>query len=250
MKISVIIPAYNAEKTIVRAVNSVLEQEYKDLEVIIVDDFSSDGTVRLIAETFKNNYKIHVESLSENVGSGAARNIGVRRATGRFLAFLDADDQWLPGKLNSQLSIFNSHEDAALVYSSYVSRSKNGQEKVVIPPTEISQFRLAFTNDICCSSAILDTERTGRLLFPKIRYRQDWGLWIEALKYGKLYRSSKSPQVIYQNWGGISSNKIRIINKQWYFFREHCDYSVAVSLFLFLLYGFMGLSKRYLRFNI
>ena len=102
--ISVIIPAYNAEKTIKRAILSVLNQNYDgNVEVIVIDDGSTDQTAFRVTELKLEEVKII--SLPENLGAGRARNRGLDVATGNYIAFLDADDYWMPFKLNHQLKI-------------------------------------------------------------------------------------------------------------------------------------------------
>jgi len=104
--ISVIIPAYNREKTIVRSINSVINQTYKNIEIIIVDDCSTDNTFQ-IASSFQD-YRIRVIRLERNSGAQTARNKGIEIANGKWIAFLDSDDVWEPNKLELQYQILKS----------------------------------------------------------------------------------------------------------------------------------------------
>lgn len=104
--VSVVIPAYNREASIKSAIESVLRQTWQDLEIIIVDDFSADGTV---AEAKKvRDPRVRVVSHPRNLGAGAARNTGIREARGTWIAFQDSDDEWLPLKLEKQLAALNA----------------------------------------------------------------------------------------------------------------------------------------------
>ncbi|MCI0564408.1 MAG: glycosyltransferase family 2 protein, partial [Nitrososphaera sp.] len=115
-RISVIIPAYNRVQTIRRAVQSTLDQTYTDIEVIVVDDASTDGTVEAV-EAIKDP-RIKVHRLSQNAGPSHARNCGIRLASGELVAFLDSDDAWLPRKLEKQVRLFaQKGERCGLVYS-------------------------------------------------------------------------------------------------------------------------------------
>jgi glycosyltransferase involved in cell wall biosynthesis len=98
--VSVIIPAYNAEAFIANTLRSVLDQTYRDLEVIVVDDGSTDGTLEVLGQ-FERQVRVHAQA---NGGVARARNAGVRLATGSWIAFLDADDEWLPHKIERQLA--------------------------------------------------------------------------------------------------------------------------------------------------
>ena len=102
MLVSVVIPAFNCEKYIAECIDSVLNQSYQDFEIIIIDDGSTDGTVKTVSGYEDDRIKLfHQEG---NSGSGAARNYGVEKASGQWIAFVDADDTWLPDKLQKQLA--------------------------------------------------------------------------------------------------------------------------------------------------
>lgn len=106
--VSVIIPAYNRENTISRAVQSVLNQTFQDFEIIIVNDASWDNTTNMIG-SFKDP-RIHLINHDFNKGASASRNTGVKNATGNYVAFLDSDDEWVPSKLEVQLKAMqNDH---------------------------------------------------------------------------------------------------------------------------------------------
>jgi glycosyltransferase involved in cell wall biosynthesis len=102
--VSVIIPAYNAQDTVVRAIDSVLAQQDVALELIVVDDGSADATVDIVGQRLRGEPRARLLRMAANGGVSAARNFGIRAANGAFLAFLDADDIWLPGKLSKQLA--------------------------------------------------------------------------------------------------------------------------------------------------
>lgn len=108
-QISVIIPVYNRGKLITRAINSVLNQTFEDFELIIVDDGSTDVTVKIIKEEYQDE-RIQLFVLKTNKGGSAARNIGIENSSGRYIAFLDSDDEWMPTKLEKQLAVFNSQK--------------------------------------------------------------------------------------------------------------------------------------------
>ena len=112
--VSVIIPVYNGEKTIRETINSVLAQTFGDLEVIAIDDGSTDGTVEAISSIADD--RVSVFSYP-NAGQAASRNRGISRASGEFIAFLDADDLWTPQKLEAQLQALKENPDAAVAYS-------------------------------------------------------------------------------------------------------------------------------------
>lgn len=103
-EVSVVIPAYNAERYLEETVRSVLAQTYQDFEIIIVDDGSKDGTVALANRLAKEDPRITVLRNPRNQGVAETRNHGIRQATGTYIALLDSDDVWAPAKLEKQLA--------------------------------------------------------------------------------------------------------------------------------------------------
>lgn len=135
--ISVILPTYNRAAYLIRAMQSVLSQDYENLELLIIDDGSLDGT-RDVVEAEKDS-RVRYMRTPVNRGAAAARNAGIRRAKGEYLAFQDSDDKWLPGKLTKQIELLCScSEDTALVYHTISRISENG-EKRLIPDEQVAQ---------------------------------------------------------------------------------------------------------------
>ena len=111
--VTVLLPAFNAEQTIARALCSVLLQDYRTLEIIVVDDASSDATAAIVKRF--DDQRIHLLSLPQNRGVAGATNAGLAVANGEFVAFLDADDEWLPGKIQKQVQVIYGRPDMSLV---------------------------------------------------------------------------------------------------------------------------------------
>lgn len=118
-KISVIIPTYNRANLIERSVRSVLDQTYDNLEVIVVDDCSTDNTLEVVESI--DDSRVHFHRLAKNGGAGQARNEGVKLATAELIAFQDSDDAWRPEKLQKQMSYWEKHPDYLMVYCAYES---------------------------------------------------------------------------------------------------------------------------------
>lgn len=128
-KVSVIIPTYNREKTILRAVNSVLEQTYTNLEVLVIDDGSTDGTADIVNSIPDDRIKYVV--LEQNGGPSRARNIGVQMATGEWIAFQDSDDCWHNNKLELQMAYAKEHPGYSMIYCMYNAIMHYGQQVLV-----------------------------------------------------------------------------------------------------------------------
>ena len=115
--VSIIIPTYNRAGLLKKSINSVLNQTFKNFEVIIVDDGSTDNTENVI-KSF-NNSKIRYIKNKKNIGAATARNIGIKTAKGKFIAFQDSDDEWLPKKLKKQVEILTAHQNNNIVYTGF-----------------------------------------------------------------------------------------------------------------------------------
>jgi glycosyltransferase involved in cell wall biosynthesis len=137
--VSVIIPTYNRADTLSRAIESVLNQTYSNLELIIVDDGSSDNATELLSKEKNKDKRIKYIRFSENKGVAAARNAGIKESRGDYIAFLDSDDQWLPDKLKLSLEVFKNNSDLniGLVYTNGW-KFENGQKSSVFKTPKLS----------------------------------------------------------------------------------------------------------------
>lgn len=208
MRFSTVIPVYNGAETICRAIDSVIAQGCNDLEVIVVDDASTDGTVSLIKEQYGN--KVKVIALSENSGSSVARNAGMAAATGDYIVFLDADDSWVFGKIDAVSEALRKRPDIAFLYHGYSLSSMDRPDKELdVTPRKLSYLRLLAGNVISTSCVVLKNDPVFRFA-TDMRYCEDYELWLRvAYRYGayfldcpftRLYRPITSE-------GGISANR-------------------------------------------
>lgn len=188
-KVSIIIPTYNSEKTILRCLDSVFKQTYQDFELIICDDKSTDNT-REILNTISDN-RLKVYYLSENSGSAVARNIAMQNAKGDFFAFLDSDDEWYPEKLEVQIPFFYD-DNIGLIFSG-AKIIKNGTQTLYYKPKkewEKDSFRKLFLGEInyMTPTAIFRKECLAKigLMEPKLRRNQDYDFYLRILKNYKL----------------------------------------------------------------
>jgi len=131
-EISVIIPSYNRATLLGRAVASVQAQDFKDIEILIIDDGSTDNTLEVVAGLQGNESRIRLVQHSKNRGEAAARNTGLREARGNFIAFLDSDDSWMEGKLHRQYAALKeAGADTAAVVTGYIAVSPDGTRNYV-----------------------------------------------------------------------------------------------------------------------
>lgn len=184
--VSVIIPAYNASKTIVSCIKSVVNQTYKHYEIIVVDDGSKDDTVVLINNYVEqNNIANLIVITQKNSGPSTARNRGIQLAKGDFIAFLDSDDEWLPTKLYDQVKLFISNPWLKMSGTNYLIGDQNVSlgEKV---NEAISFNQLLYKNYFITSTVMCRREVFSQLNFNvNQKYSEDYRLWLEILALGE-----------------------------------------------------------------
>lgn len=154
-------PAFNAEEYIGEAIESVINQSLGDYELIIINDASTDNTARVISRYTTIDLRIHHITLEVNKGVAHARNVGIKHARGRFIAFLDADDLWLPNKLEKQHNVF-TNQNAQVVYSDYIRFSSHRQESHVRVKEKISYKEMFAGNPIANLTAAYDQHALGK----------------------------------------------------------------------------------------
>lgn len=226
-KVSVIMPSYNTGKIICESIDSILSQTYTNLELLISDDRSSDTeTIEILKDYASKDSRVKVFFLEKNGGAGIARNNSIQQATGRYIAFCDSDDRWLPEKLERQLA-FMQEKNCCLSFTSYFTCTYDGtiKGKVIVPKTlTLSQEKK--DNKIGCLTAIYDTQKHGKFYMPTIRKRQDWALFLNILKQCHQAYAIQEPLAIYRDVpGSISSNKLNLIKYNAKVYQEVFGYS-------------------------
>jgi teichuronic acid biosynthesis glycosyltransferase TuaG len=242
--VSIITPLYNSSKFIEECIASVLSQTYQNWEMIMVDDKSTDDTIEVVRKITNGDVRFTLIELEENIGSGLARNKAIAAAKGRYIAFLDSDDMWLPNKLKTQIEFMNSN-NLAFTYTSYdLLNYKNINIGTFKTKSLITYSELLKTNCIGCSTVIYDTKFLGKRYFNELRTRQDYVLWLSILKEVKYTKGISEPLGIYRiRKESISSNKRSAILQVWYVYRKIEKLNLIKSLYYFTHYAINGIKK-------
>jgi teichuronic acid biosynthesis glycosyltransferase TuaG len=246
--VSVVVPAYNCEAYVEQSLRSVLEQEIADVEVIVVDDASSDNTLQILQRLAQQEARIRVLTSTRNSGQGACRNRGVGEARGRYLAFQDSDDLWLPGKLGRQLDFLRQRE-LSFCFCGYGTIDEN--DEVIIAdlkiPGQTDYLSLLKSNTICPSSVVYDRELLGDIVMPeRPRRREDLISWLNVSKQlgGKLYGIPEPLCMVRRMRGSSSSNKLKTLAWQWAVYRDIAGFGLLRSLFYLGTFAVTSLAKR------
>ena len=240
--VSIITPTYNSLQFIADTIQSILNQTYTNWELLITDDCSTDGTWELLQKYQNQDDRIKIFRLEKNSGSGVARNNSIKNAQGRFIAFCDSDDQWLPDKLSKQI-FFMKKKDCALSYSSYKVIDEFGNNQGQVLSKEKVDYKIMLRNNyIGCLTAMYDTQKVGKLYMPEIRKRQDWALWLKILKMTDTAYGIRETLAIYRKHNNsVSTNKIKLIKYNYEIYRNIENFSLIKSLakiFVFFFYYF------------
>ena len=247
-KVSIITPSYNSSRFIVECVNSVIAQTYQNWEMLIVDDGSKDNSTKVIKNLSKKDQRVHVFFLKENVGAAEARNFAIRKAKGRYIAFLDSDDLWDPKKLEIQIS-FMSKNNIAFSYTSYQLISQDGlyNLNIIKAPAEMTYHSYLKNTIIGCLTVIIDRKKTGNFEMPNIRSSHDMALWLLIMRrgfyaYGLDKNLAKYRVVASSN----TANKIKAVRDVWKVYIKVEKLSFLYSVLCFLSYVFHAIKKRVL----
>lgn len=246
--ISVVIPTYNRERTIKRCIDSVLNQTYPPYEILVVDDGSRDHTLAIVEKECKNsNIRIIKQ---KHQGAQAARNAGIRAANGRYIAFLDSDDEWLPDKLRIQVEALQKDKNSVICGNGYIETDwKDGVPEVYQKDEEVNKARgrkrlnlngqsgyvyKAILRDSFCNFESLLTSKENLLeiglLDENVPSFQEWDTAIRLAKINKLVFIHK-PLFIYHLHDGetISKSPKKDIDGREYICKKH-QYAILDEL--------------------
>lgn len=209
--VSIIIPLYNAEKYIEETLKSVDAQDYSDKEVIIVDDCSNDSSAEIVKKFQNSMPYLRYYKLEKNSGVAIARNKAIKLAKGRFIAFVDSDDIWKPGKLSKQLELFRRHPGCPFTYTAIDYIDENSQPlKGKRTLKERVSFNYILRNTvIATSTVIIDRDVVPDVVMPNRRSAEDYSLWLSILKkHGDAYGLNEALTSYRISTTSISSNRI------------------------------------------
>ena len=245
--ISVIMPAFQAERYIEKAIRSVKQQTCKEpWELIIVDDCSTDHTAQAVQRYAKEDARIRYLRQRKNRGVAAARNLGIRKAQGQYVAFLDADDWWDADKLKLQMQcIRDTGTVLCCTGRELVQADGTPTGRMIQVPQTITYQMLLYTNVIPCGSVVLRTDVAKEFRFVCDQYHEDYILWLRILKKYKTAAGINIPALkSRQSAKGKSRNKWKSARMQYGSYR-YLGYGRMQSLYYMLFYACNGLRKYF-----
>ena len=242
--ISIITPSYNSEKYISETIESVLAQTYKNWEMIIVDDVSSDDSLQIIEQYTQKDSRIKVIRSKQNMGPAHARNRAIKEAKGRYIAFLDSDDVWFPKKLEKQIQ-FLTENNLVITYSAYETMDENCKYiNTRNIQTSITYNDMLKSNHIGNLTGIYDTDFFGKVYMKECGH-EDYVLWLELLKQIESTKGLSEPLAKYRIMSkSLSSNKLKVLKWQWDIYRNIEKLGIFQSAYTMIWYVFYAIKKR------
>ncbi|MGC6430412.1 MAG: glycosyltransferase family 2 protein [Jejuia sp.] len=237
--VSIITPTYNSSRFIIDTIESVVNQTYPDWELIIIDDASTDSTIKIIEEHLQYYSNIKLLKNLTNKGAAFTRNRGIEIAKGNYIAFLDGDDIWKPHKLEVQIAFMEKHK-LAVCYSSYDLMDEHGNslEKTVMALSRLSYTKFLKSNYIGNLTGIYNAKMLGKIYAPYLRKRQDWLLWLNAVKKsGQPALGIQESLAVYRlRKNSMSSNKFNLVKYNYLVYRRGLKFSFIKSVYSMLIF--------------
>lgn len=247
--ISIVTPVYNAAAYICQTMEMVRKQEYTDWEWFLVDDCSKDNSCEVIEDYLKKHpdERIYLIKKEKNEGAALTRNRGIRKARGRYIAFLDADDIWLPEKLRIQME-FMKQKDAAFVFAAYEFGDEDavGTGKIVHVPEELTYKKALSRTVIFTTTVLLDTEKIPKdLIYMPNVPSEDSAAWWQILRNGYVAKGLDEVLAIYRRpVKSLSSNKLKAVQRIWYLYRKVEKLSLITSCIAFVGWAYRATVRR------
>lgn len=230
--VSIIMPSYNTAPYIAESIKSVIDQTYQDWELLIVDDCSSDNSDEVV-EPFLDDSRIHYYKNNHNSGAAISRNRALREAKGKWIAFLDSDDLWLPEKLEKQIK-FMEENGYHFSYTNYSEINEKGESNgvTVTGPKRIAKIGMFNYCWPGCLTVMYDAEEVGLIQIADIKKNNDYAMWLTVCRKADCYLLDENMAKYRRGRSGSVSSHSTITLIGWHYklFREAEKETVLVSL--------------------
>ncbi len=243
--VSIIMPSYNTENFIGESINSVLNQTYKNWELIIVDDASTDSTDKVV-ENFLNDRRIHYIKNKENYGAALSRNFAIKQAKGKWIAFLDSDDIWKPQKLERQIN-FMVKNKYYFSYTNYIEIDENSKitGKMITGPNKITKTGMYNYCWPGCLTVMYNAEKVGMIQIPDIKKNNDYAMWLKIAEKENCYLLNEILAKYRKRSGSISNKSyFKLIKWHYILFRNNLNKSIIESFILTIRNIIFGVYKK------
>lgn len=249
--VSVITPMYNGEKYLAKMIDSVINQTYGNWELVIVDDCSNDNSCKIVEQYIEKDNRIKLIKQKKNAGPAEARRVSINNAKGKYIAFLDCDDIWMPEKLEKQIGYMES-KDVAVTCTSYSMGSENLSEiyKEFIVPQIITYKDMLKQNYFSCDTVVINKEKVRRIKIESSPKHEDYITWLGVMKEIEFAHGIQESLAVYRIRGSSrSTGKIDSAIKIWNVYKKYERLGVLKSSYYTTHYMVRGILKYRKMFN-
>tara|TARA_A100001011_G_scaffold45384_1_gene42468 strand:- start:3081 stop:3830 length:750 start_codon:yes stop_codon:yes gene_type:complete len=245
--ITIIIPYFKKKSFFKETINSVYNQTYKNYEVILIYDDIDKSELEYAKYILKKIKKKKIIINKKNLGAGISRNIGIKKAKGKYIAFLDADDLWNKDKMKNQIS-FMRQKKISFSFCNYKIINKNNRFiKKIIAPKNITFQKLLYSCDIGLSSVILKSDLLKNNKFPSLKTKEDYLLWLKISKKRiKMLGFNKTLVSWRKTDNSLSNSTIQKLKDAFSIYNKHLKFNFIKSIYHVVLLSLNFLRKRYL----
>ena len=242
--VTVIMPAYNSEHYIEKSMHAVLNQSYKNLELIVINDCSKDNTINVVKNIAAQDNRVKLINNQVNSGCANSRNIGLQIAQGKYIAFCDSDDIWCNDKIDKQLNCIEKN-DADMVFTAYeMIDSKDEIIKYRQVTEKVTLDSLLKENFIIFSTTLFKKTSINGVLFNPKWFHEDYVFLLECLQKSKIFVGVNENLTKYRvHENGRSYNKLKSAKYRWKIYREFLNLGLLRSAYYFINYIFYGFKK-------
>lgn len=247
MLVSIIIPYFNDPNNIKFCIQSALAQNYPKLEILIIDDENSINSKKILKEISKFNKKIKIFNTKKNKGVSFARNLGIKKSNGKFIAFLDSDDLWKKNKIKNQIFEIKKRK-LDICYSDFktINDNKNFSYKVKLPK-KLNYDDLLKACPICCSSIIVKSQIIKKNKFSKLKTKEDYELWLRLSKNKFKFGGVNKYLTFYKiRKNSLSSHQVNKLINAFKIYKDYNNYGIVLSLLFTIRLYYNAFIKKFL----
>ncbi|MDA7830969.1 glycosyltransferase family 2 protein [Candidatus Pelagibacter sp.] len=245
--ISIVIPYYKKKKYIGQTINSIIKQSYKNFELILIYDDPDKSDLNYIKEIVKNIKRKKIIINNNNIGAGLSRNLGILKAKGKYISFIDGDDIWKKDKLKNQL-LFMLDNKIEFCFTSYsIINKKNTIIKFIKAKKNIDYKDLIKSCDIGLSTVMLKTRLLKKIKFTKIKTKEDYILWLKLSKKNVKMMGLDQKLVLWRKLdNSLSSSVFQRVHDAFYVYNTYLNFNFIKSIYYIFLMSLNFFRKRYL----
>jgi len=248
--VSIILPYYKKINFFKNTYKSIINQSYKNFELIIIYDDHDLGEYNKILEIVKNDKRVKIFINKKNLGAGLSRNLGIKKAKGKYIAFIDADDLWNKNKLKKQI-IFIQKNGYKFICCDYSKRFKNKKLIHIKPELKISYSNLIKNCQIGLSTVVIKKNLITYEIFPNFKTQEDLAAWLKLMRIKKISCYNLNEKLVIWNYNSnsLSSNTLQKIFDAYKVFRLSEKMSILKSFVFVIRLSINSISRKFF-FNV